>query len=62
MWTKWIHGAIRAADPTRPVIGIIRNEIRHPLSKMIIAGEAKAGDTIEVTLENGKPAFTVRHG
>ncbi len=46
----------------RPVIGIIRKEIRHPLSKMIIAGEAKAGDTIEVTLENGKPAFTVRHG
>ena len=22
VWTKWIHGAIRAADPTRPVIGI----------------------------------------
>ncbi|MBD5311078.1 MAG: ATP-dependent Clp protease ATP-binding subunit [Bacteroides sp.] len=30
----------------RPVLGIIRKEIRRPLSKMIIAGDLKAGDTV----------------
>jgi len=30
----------------RPVLGIIRKEIRRPLSKMIIAGDVCAGDTI----------------
>lgn len=30
----------------RPVLGIIRKEIRRPLSKMIIAGEICAGDTV----------------
>lgn len=30
----------------RPVLGIIRKEIRRPLSKMIIAGDIKAGDTV----------------
>lgn len=30
----------------RPVLGIIRKEIRRPLSKMIIAGDVVAGDTV----------------
>lgn len=30
----------------RPVLGIIRKEIRRPLSKMIIAGDIFAGDTV----------------
>lgn len=30
----------------RPVLGIIRKEIRRPLSKMIIAGDMEAGDTV----------------
>lgn len=30
----------------RPVLGIIRKEIRRPLSKMIIAGDITAGDTV----------------
>lgn len=30
----------------RPVLGIIRKEIRRPLSKMIIAGDINAGDTV----------------
>ncbi len=30
----------------RPVLGIIRKEIRRPLSKMIIAGDVAAGDTV----------------
>lgn len=30
----------------RPVLGIIRKEIRRPLSKMIIAGDISAGDTV----------------
>lgn len=30
----------------RPILGIIRKEIRRPLSKMIISGEINAGDTV----------------
>lgn len=30
----------------RPVLGIIRKEIRRPLSKMIIAGDVASGDTV----------------
>ena len=30
----------------RPVLGIIRKEIRRPLSKMIIAGDISSGDTV----------------
>ncbi|MCH5224504.1 MAG: ATP-dependent Clp protease ATP-binding subunit [Muribaculaceae bacterium] len=36
----------------RPVLGIIRKEIRRPLSKMIIAGDLKAGET--VTMKHDK--------
>ena len=44
----------------RPVLGIIRKELRHPLSKLLIAGKIKPGDAIEVrTDENGIPQFYV---
>ncbi len=32
----------------RPVLGIIRKELRHPLSKLIISGQVKSGDTVVV--------------
>ena len=32
----------------RPILGIIRNQIRRPLSKMIISGEIKAGSKVEL--------------
>lgn len=35
----------------RPVLGIIRKEIRRPLSKMIISGELKAGNTVSLRLD-----------
>ena len=43
----------------RPVIGIIRKELRHPLSKLIISGAVKAGDTVEVRITDGIPDFVV---
>ena len=44
----------------RPVLGIIRKELRHPISKLLIAGKIKPGDAIEVRAdENGAPVFTV---
>ena len=43
----------------RPIIGTIRKELRRPLSKMIISGKLKAGDTVEVKMEEGKVAFYV---
>ena len=44
----------------RPVLGIIRKELRHPISKLLIAGKIKPGDAIEVRAdENGIPVFTV---
>ena len=30
----------------RPILGIIRKEIRRPLSKLIIAGDITPGDTV----------------
>jgi len=38
----------------RPILGIIRNEIRRPLSKMIIAGDVKAGGKVELKYKDGK--------
>ena len=44
----------------RPILGIIRKELRHPISKMLIAGKVKPGDNIEVRAgEDGTPVFTV---
>ncbi|MBR6002020.1 MAG: ATP-dependent Clp protease ATP-binding subunit [Bacteroidales bacterium] len=44
----------------RPILGIIRKELRHPISKMLIAGEVKPGDSIEVRVDgDGNPVFIV---
>ena len=44
----------------RPLIGIIRKELRHPLSKLIISGQVKEGDTVEVNIIEDKIEFTVK--
>ena len=44
----------------RPILGIIRKELRHPISKMLIAGKVKPGDSIEVRVdEEGAPVFVI---
>ena len=35
----------------RPILGILRKDIRRPLSKMIISGELKAGNKVFLTLD-----------
>ena len=46
----------------RPVLGIIRKELRHPISKMMIAGAIKPGDHIVVGLdEEGNPDIQVKN-
>ena len=45
----------------RPVLGVIRKELRHPISKMMIAGKIKPGDHIEVQLdEDGNAKFEIK--
>lgn len=45
----------------RPVLGIIRKELRHPISKMIIAGKIKSGDHIVVNVDSEqKVCFEVK--
>ena len=44
----------------RPILGIIRKELRHPISKMLIAGKVKPGDNIEVQVDaEGNPVFVI---
>ncbi len=38
----------------RPILGILRKDIRRPLSKMIIAGELKGGDSVTLTIDDEK--------
>lgn len=46
----------------RPVLGIIRKELRHPISKMLIAGTIKPGDHIVVSLDgDGNPLIEVKN-
>ena len=46
----------------RPILGIIRKELRHPISKMLIAGKVKQGDRIVVSLdEAGNPVFEIKN-
>lgn len=45
----------------RPIIGNIRKDLRQPLSKMIISGKVKSGDTIIVTVaDDGTPQFETK--
>ena len=43
----------------RPILGIIRKELRHPISKMIIAGKIKSGDKVTVDIKDGNVVFNV---
>ncbi|MCR4766188.1 MAG: ATP-dependent Clp protease ATP-binding subunit [Bacteroidaceae bacterium] len=46
----------------RPILGIIRKELRHPISKMMIAGKIKSGDHIVVSVdEQGNPVIEVKN-
>jgi ATP-dependent Clp protease ATP-binding subunit ClpA len=45
----------------RPLLGMIRKELRHPLSKLIISGQVKEGDTVEVNIIDDKIEFTVNN-
>ncbi|MEG1563176.1 MAG: ATP-dependent Clp protease ATP-binding subunit [Bacteroides sp.] len=52
--------AMRGFNPqygARPIIGIIRKELRNPLSKLIISGKIKPDNTIEISLENDQLHF-----
>lgn len=52
--------AMRGFDPqygARQIIGNIRRYVRHPLSKLIISGKVKAGDTVEAVLNDGEIEF-----
>ena len=45
----------------RPILGIIRKELRHPISKMMIAGKIKSGDHIIVDVDqDGNPEIKVK--
>ena len=45
----------------RPILGIIRKELRHPISKMMIAGKIKQGDHIIVDVDqDGNPEIKVK--
>lgn len=37
----------------RPILGILRKDVRRPLSRMIISGELKEGDKVTLTLDEG---------
>ena len=55
--------AMRGFDPqygARQIIGNIRKELRHPLSKLIISGQVKGGDTVVVSLSDGEVCFDVK--
>ena len=43
----------------RPIIGIIRKELRRPLSKMIISGKIKSGDKVALSIKDGNIEFNV---
>ena len=45
----------------RPVLGIIRKELRHPISKKLIAGEIKPGDHIVVGINGEEITFNIKH-
>jgi ATP-dependent Clp protease ATP-binding subunit ClpA len=57
------HLALSEFSPAlgaRPILGIIRNEIRRPLSKLIIEGKVKAGDNVELKFANDTYEWKVK--
>ena len=46
----------------RPIKGTIRNQLKRPLSRMIISNEIQKGDSLKVTLDkNGEIKFTIEN-
>ncbi len=46
----------------RPILGILRKDIRRPLSKMIISGELKSGDSVKLTIDdNNELKWDISH-
>lgn len=41
----------------RPILGIIRKELRNPLSKLLISGKIKPGQTVQVSIQDGNTLF-----
>ena len=55
--------AMRGFDPqygARQIIGNIRTDLRHPLSKLIIAGKVKGGDTVVVGVDGDELKFDIK--
>ncbi len=55
--------AMKGFDPqygARQIIGNIRKDLRHPLSKLIIAGKVKGGDTVVVGVDGDELKFDIK--
>jgi ATPases with chaperone activity, ATP-binding subunit len=51
------HLALSEFSPAlgaRPIIGVIRNEIRRPLSKLIISGKVTSGSEVNLSFKDGR--------
>ncbi|WP_460670617.1 ATP-dependent Clp protease ATP-binding subunit [Larkinella ripae] len=58
------HLALAGFTPqygARQLKGVIRNQLRRPLSRMIVAGEVTKGSTIQVGLQQDELAWTINH-
>ncbi|MEO9003641.1 MAG: ATP-dependent Clp protease ATP-binding subunit [Ginsengibacter sp.] len=56
------HLALNGFTPkygARQISSVIRSQLRRPISKYIIAGELKKGNTVKVNIENGKLIWTI---
>ena len=56
------HLALSGFSPrygARPLKGVIRSQLRRPISRMIIAGELSKGDTLYVDMQDGELTWTV---
>ena len=43
----------------RPILGIIRNEIRRPLSKLLISGKITNGSEVNLAYRNGQICWDI---
>jgi ATP-dependent Clp protease ATP-binding subunit ClpA len=60
------HLALSGFTPkygARPITGVIRSQLRRPISRLIISGEARAGTTLTLTKpeESGELVWTTTH-
>jgi ATP-dependent Clp protease ATP-binding subunit ClpB len=51
---KLAASGFNAQYGARPIIGVIRNEIRRPLSKLIIAGKIKKGSNVKLLIDKNE--------